>query len=100
MMRARGVRVDQHASFEGRPAIRISSATDHDVIYIDPRTYGPIELRSTAGFGGVRFPIYRVLTGAGARKLLSLTAQHPGARVEPFLPELRDALRHVDHPLG
>jgi hypothetical protein len=85
LLHSRGVDVRQHASVDGRPAIRIASADGHTVYFVAPRTYTPIELRTHGDGGGttLRFRTYEELPDTPAnRGLLSLTAQHPDARVD------------------
>ena len=56
------------------------------VYYADAGTYKPVELDLTGAGGAsikVRFQGYEQLPTTGNTGLLSLTAQHPGAKVDP-----------------
>jgi outer membrane lipoprotein-sorting protein len=79
------VRVTGHQNVDGRDAIRIESLDGKQVYLVDAATYAPIEWTTTGDSGGVtlRFPLYEELPVDNPSKdLLSLEAQHPGAKVE------------------
>jgi hypothetical protein len=79
------LRDDGHVSLGSRDAVRLVSENAGLTYLVDADTYFPIELR-TKGDGGsvtMRFEVYEQLDATVAnRALLSLTAQHPGARVD------------------
>jgi hypothetical protein len=79
------LRDDGHVSVGSRDALRLVSEDAGLTYLIDADTYFPIELR-TEGDGGsvtLRFPVYEELDATAAnRELLSLTAQHPDAKVD------------------
>ena len=69
---------------DGRDALKIV-VSSHVTYLVDPQTYDPIEwiTRGTSGGVVLRFPAYELLQPtADNLKLLSLTAQHPGARLD------------------
>ncbi len=80
-------------SIDGREAIRLvatqrvpeGGAPGSASYIVDARTYDPIEWRTTGDGGGtiLRFVVYEHLPNtASNRALLSLTEQHPGARID------------------
>ena len=75
---------DGRLEIDGREVIRFVSRDGRQRYLIDARTYAPIEWH-TSGDGGsvtLRFPTYEELPRSEANEaLLSLTAQHPGARI-------------------
>jgi outer membrane lipoprotein-sorting protein len=78
------VQVVGHVAVDGRDAIKLESLDGKQVYIVDASTYDPIEWTSTGTSGGVtlHFPVYEKLPVDDASKaLLSLEAQHPGARV-------------------
>jgi hypothetical protein len=80
-----GAHVVGHATVDGRDTLEISSKDGHTTYYVDPSTYAPVELDTTGTDGGVSlvFNTYEFLPGNAANEaLLSLTAQHPSARVD------------------
>jgi hypothetical protein len=78
------VRITGRVNVEGRDAIRIESLDGKQVYLVDASTYDPIEWTTTGNGGGVtlRFPVYEKLpVDTASMDLLSLQAQHPGAKV-------------------
>ena len=73
-----------HRTIDGQDTIEIASADGHTTYYVDPGTYKPVELRTRGTDGGtaLRFRTYETLDPDASRSLLSLAAQHPGARVD------------------
>jgi len=84
LLRSGEARVVGHRTVDGQDTIAIASADGHTTYYVDPGTYGPVELdtRGTNGGTTLRFRTYETLELGANRRLLSLTAQHPGARVD------------------
>jgi hypothetical protein len=102
LLRSPGVQVDQHATLDGRPAIRIASADGRTVYFVAPGTFTPLELRTRGTTGGVtlQFRAFRQLADTPEnRRLLSLTAQHPGATVDSD-PDDYDAAEARLYPHG
>ena len=56
----------------------------HTTYFVDPQSYRPVELRTRGTDGGtaLRFRTYETLALGEHRALLSLAAQHPGARID------------------
>lgn len=78
-------RITGHVSVDGRDAIRIESLDGKQVYLVDAATFDPIEWTTTGDSGGVtlRFPVYEKLpVSSESMDLLSLEAQHPGAKIE------------------
>jgi hypothetical protein len=78
----------------GREAIRIESSDGKHVYLVDATTFAPIEWTTTGNGGGVtlRFPVYEELPGdAESMKLLDLTSQYPGAKLEHDLAAFQAA---------
>jgi hypothetical protein len=78
------VQVVGHVTIGGRDAIKLESSDGKQVYIVDATTYDPIEWTSTGTDGGVtlRFPVYEKLAvDDQSTELLSLQAQHPGAKV-------------------
>ena len=78
------VRVVGHVSVDGRDAIKLESSDGSEVYIVDATTYDPIEWTATGTSGGVTvtFPVYEKLpVDNRSMALLSLQAQHPGAKV-------------------
>jgi hypothetical protein len=73
-----------HLTLAGLDAIRIVGNGGNATYFVDAKTYDPIEFRTT-GTGGstsLRFVVYETLPlTASTRALLSVRAQHPGARL-------------------
>lgn len=82
-------REDGPVTVDGRSAIRIVSSVANATLLVDADTYEPIEWRlvSDEGIGVTsRFRTYELLLATEANlALVSLTAQHPDAIVEPSL---------------
>lgn len=84
LLRSGNVRVVGHVTVDGRDAIELESVDGKQVYIVDASTYDPIEWTTTGTSGGVtlRFPVYEKLpVDDGSPALLSLQAQHPGAKV-------------------
>jgi hypothetical protein len=78
------VQVVGHVTVDGRDAIKLQSPDGKHVYLVDAQTYDPIEWTTKGTTGGVtmRFPVYEKLpVDDQSKALLSLQAQHPGARV-------------------
>ena len=76
--------VDGRVRVEGRDAIRLVWNAGRSVYLVDADTYDPIRFRTTTDRGTqtIRFLVYETLpVNVRTRALLSLRAQHPGARV-------------------
>jgi hypothetical protein len=84
VLRSGGARVAGHAAVDGRDTIKIESARGHTTYYVAPDSYQPVELttRGTTGGSVLRFDTYQELPLSANTKLLSLTAQHPGAMID------------------
>jgi hypothetical protein len=84
LLRSGEARVVGHRTIDGQDAIEIASADGHTTYYVSPGTYRPIELdtRGTDGGTALRFRTYETLDLGANRSLLSLTARHPGARID------------------
>jgi hypothetical protein len=84
LLRSGEARVIGHRTIDGQDTIEIASADRHTTYYVDPGTYKPVELRTRGTDGGtaLRFRSYETLDADANRSLLSLAAQHPGARVD------------------
>ena len=84
LLRSGEARVVGHRTIDGQDTIEIASADRHTTYYVDPSTYKPVELRTRGTDGGtaLRFRSYETLDADANRSLLSLAAQHPGARVD------------------
>jgi hypothetical protein len=84
LLRSGEARVVGHRTIDGQDTIEIASADGHTSYFVDPGTYRPVELRTRGTDGGtaLRFRTYETLELGANRSLLSLTAQHPGARVD------------------
>lgn len=82
--------VDGLTTIDGRPALKLVSPADSSQdlstqYYVDPQTYAPIKnvFRSGGDLSIITFHRYEVLPDTPRnRKLLSLTARHPTARVD------------------
>jgi hypothetical protein len=84
LLRSGEARVVGHRTIDGQDTIEIASADGHTTYFVDPETYRPVEL-DTEGTGGgtaLRFRTYETLDAGANASLLSLTAQHPDARVD------------------
>lgn len=84
LLRSGEARVLGHRTLAGQDTIAIASADGHTTYYVDPGTYRPVELdtRGTGGGTALRFRTYETLEAGANGDLLSLAAQHPGARVD------------------
>ena len=83
-LKSPSTKVIGHVTVDGRDALKIV-VSSHVTYLVDPQTYDPIEwiTRGTSGGVVLRFPAYELLQPtADNLKLLSLTAQHPGARLD------------------
>jgi hypothetical protein len=85
------VQISSDAELDDKPAIELTFDGGRFSYWISPSTYHPLQAEDRqdslpdgqAGVGIDRYPIVRVLTGSAASPgLLSLQAQHPGARVD------------------
>lgn len=83
-LKAPSTKVVGHVTADGRDALKI--VVSPSVTYlVDPQTYDPIEWITRGDDGGVvlRFAAYELLQStADNLDLLSLTAQHPGAKLD------------------
>ena len=84
LLRSGHARVTGHATVDGLETLKIQAADGHTTYYVAPNDYTPVELttRGTSGGSVVRFDVYRELPAAQNTRLLSLTAQHPAARID------------------
>jgi len=84
LLRSGEARVVGHRTIDGQDTIEIASADGHTTYYVDPETYRPVELdtRGTDGGTALRFRTYETLDSDASSDLLSLEAQHPGARID------------------
>ncbi|HUK93984.1 MAG TPA: hypothetical protein VLU96_02895 [Gaiellaceae bacterium] len=84
LLRSGEARVVGHRTIAGQDTIEIASADGHTTYFVDPGSYEPVELRTRGTDGGtaLRFRTYERLDSGANRSLLSLAAQHPGARVD------------------
>jgi hypothetical protein len=84
LLRSGEAHVVGHRTIDGQDTIEIASADGHTTYYVDPGTYRPVELdtRGTDGGTKLRFRTYETLELGANRSLLSLTAQHPDAKVD------------------
>jgi hypothetical protein len=84
LLNSGGARVAGHRTIDGRYVIEIDSADGHTTYFVDPGSYDPVELRTRGTDGGtrLRFRTYEKVELDGNGSLLSLSAQHPDARVD------------------
>jgi hypothetical protein len=86
MLRSGQAREDGRAGVRGREGIRIVSSAPRHVLVVDARTYEPLEWSLSSDEGIVEttsFEAYELLPATDANLAsLSLTAQHPDARIE------------------
>jgi hypothetical protein len=84
LLESGGAQVVGHKTIDGRETIEISSGDGQTVYFVDPGSYQPVELDTHGTDGGtkLRFRGYELLPAAGNGDLLSLTAQHPTARID------------------
>ena len=78
------VRENGRPTIDGRDLIRFVSNDGHATYLVDAATYDPVEWQTKGDGGGttLRFVTYEQLSVSDGSALLSLTAQHPGARVD------------------
>jgi len=86
MLRSGDARVEGHVAVDGRDALRIvaTSPEGTSTYLVDASTYDPIRWTTTgpAGSSSLDFQAYELLpSSGGSQALVSLQAQHPGARV-------------------
>jgi hypothetical protein len=84
LLRSGEARVVGHRTIDGQETIEIASADGHTTYFVDPETYRPVELdtKGTGGGTALRFRTYETLDAGANASLLSLTAQHPDARID------------------
>jgi hypothetical protein len=84
LLRSGEARVLGHRTIDGQDTIEIGSADGHMTYHVDPGTYQPVELdtKGTGGGTALRFRTYEMLDPGANGDLLSLTTQHPDARVD------------------
>lgn len=84
LLRSGDARVVGHATVDGQDTIEIASADGHTTYFVDPDSYRPVELRTKGTDGGtaLRFRTYETIDSDANATLLSLAAQHPGARID------------------
>jgi len=82
LLRSGEARVVGHKTIDGQDTIEIASADGHTTYFVDPGSYRPVELRTRGTDGGtaLRFRTFETLEPDA--NLLSLEAQHPGARID------------------
>jgi hypothetical protein len=89
LIRSPNVTVDRHATFDGRPAIRITALHGRATLYAQPRTYTPLEFVTTGDPGAspasiarisMRFTAYETLPH-GSVSPPDLQKLHPKARL-------------------
>jgi hypothetical protein len=90
-------RVLGHAAVDGQETIKIQSADRRTTYYVAPSSYRPVELttRGTTGGTVLRVEIYRQLPLRANSPLLSLTAQHPMAKLDRNLADYNAANRRL-----
>ena len=99
------VTVNPNAVLDGTPAIEFTFDGGRFSSWASPSNYQPLQSEDRdswpdgqGGVGIARYPIERVLTGASAApNLLSLQAQHPGARVDHRSTDYEAAQRRLLH---
>jgi hypothetical protein len=93
----KGARVVGHVRRDGRDGLKIAAAGGTTYV-VDAQTYNPIEFRTRGTGGGtvLRFVVYeRLPVSAQTRELLSIAAQHGGARVVQDAEAYRAALARL-----
>jgi hypothetical protein len=100
------VTINPNAVLDRKSAIELTSEDGRFSYWISPRTYQPLQSEDRQdslpdgqrGVGITRYPIVRVLTGSAASpSLLSLQAQHPGAKVDHSRTDYAAALWRLVH---
>jgi len=84
LLKSGAVHEDGRPTVDGRELIRFVSNDGHATYLVEATTYNPVEWQ-TRGDGGdttLRFVTYEQLSVSDGSALLSLTAQHPDARVD------------------
>jgi outer membrane lipoprotein-sorting protein len=84
LLNAGKLQVVGQVTVDGRDAIKLASPDGKQTYIVDASTYDPIEWTTKGTTGGVtmRFPIYEKLpVDDQSQELLSLQAQHPGAKI-------------------
>jgi hypothetical protein len=103
------VKITSSTVLNGKPAIKLTFDGGRFSYWISPRTYQPLQSEDRQdslpdgqhGVGITRYPIVRVLTGSAASpSLLSLQAQHPGAKVDHSRTDYAAALWRLVHVRG
>jgi hypothetical protein len=84
LLRSGKVHEDGRPTVDGRDLIRFVSNDRHATYLVDATTYHPVEWTTTGDGGGttLRFVTYENVPVSEGSDLLSLTAQHPGVRVD------------------
>jgi len=84
LLRSGEARVVGHRTIDGQDTIEIASADGHTTYFVDPASYRPVELRTRGTDGGtaLRFRTFETLDPGANGSVLSLTAQHPNARID------------------
>jgi hypothetical protein len=85
LLRSGAAHTDGTVVVDGRRALRIAGADATSVYLVDPTTYEPIgwDTEGTGGSLHIRVTAYeRMPAGPAANAALSLTAQHPSARID------------------
>jgi len=101
LLRSGEARVVGHRTIDGQDTIEIASADGHTTYYVEAETYRPVELdtRGTDGGTALRFRTYETLDLGANADLLSLTAQHPDARIDRDPADFRAAQERL-YPHG
>ena len=99
LLRSGEAYVAGHRTVDGQDTIELASADGHTTYFVDPGSYRPVELRTRGTDGGtaLRFRTFETLEPDAG--LLSLAAQHPGARIDRDPAHYRAADERL-HPNG
>jgi hypothetical protein len=99
LLRSGEAHVVGHRTIDGQDTIEIASADGHTTYFVDPGSYRPVELRTRGTDGGtaLRFRTFETLEPHAG--VLSLAAQHPGARIDRDPAHYRAADERL-HPNG